>query len=89
MLGVLLSSAVLCVISIMDGTVHDEEYVLNTYDYPVLAKIPDLVGMGNKRYGYGYKRYRYYYRKYGAYSNYGTYGQNAQNGGNDEKGGQA
>lgn len=89
MLGVLLSAAVLCVIAIMDGTVHDEEYVLNTYDYPVLAKIPDLVGMGNKRYGYGYRRYGYYYRKYGAYSNYGTYGQNAQNGGDGEKGGQA
>lgn len=86
MLGVLLSAAVLCVIAIMDGTIHDEEYVLNTYDYPVLAKIPDLVGMGGKRYGYGYKRYSYYYRKYGAYSNYGTYGQSNSSEG-DEKGG--
>ena len=89
MLGVFLSAAVLAVIAIMDGTIHDEEYVLNTYDYPVLAKIPDLVGMGGKRYGYGYKRYGYYYRKYGAYSNYGTYGNNAQSGSNDQKGGQA
>ncbi len=85
MLGVLLSVAVLTVIAMMDGTIHDEEYVLNTYDYPVLAKIPDLVGTGSKRYGYGYKRYGYYYRKYGAYSNYGTYGNNAHAADNADK----
>ena len=38
---------------------HDEDYILQNYDYPILAKIPDLMDAGNKNYGYRYK-YRYY-----------------------------
>ncbi len=51
-LGLLLSGAALCVIAIMDDTIHDEEYVLRTYDYPILGKVPDLLNTGNKSYGY-------------------------------------
>ena len=51
-IGVFLSAAVLCCISIMDDTIHDEEYVLRTYDYPILGKVPDLLNAGNKSYGY-------------------------------------
>jgi hypothetical protein len=39
----------------MDDTIHDEEYVLRTYDYPILAKIPNLVNDSAKRYGYYYQ----------------------------------
>lgn len=55
-LGVFLSVAVLVVAALLDGTIHDEEYILRTYDYPILAKVPDLLNSGSKS-------YRYYYRK--------------------------
>ena len=37
---------------VVDDAVHDEEYVLRTYDYPILGKVPDLLNTGNKSYGY-------------------------------------
>lgn len=52
MLGVLISVAVIVVIALLDDTIHDEEYVLRTYDYPILGKVPDLFNTGNKSYGY-------------------------------------
>ena len=55
-LGVLASVIILAIIAMLDDTIHDEDYVLNTYDYPILAKIPDLVNSGGKQ-------YRYYYQK--------------------------
>lgn len=51
-LGVLLSVVALTVSALMDDTIHDEEYVLAMYDYPILGKVPDLVNTGNKSYGY-------------------------------------
>ena len=51
-LGILISAIVLIVIALMDDTIHDEEYVLKTYDYPILGKVPDLLNTGNKSYGY-------------------------------------
>ena len=58
-LGVLISVIILAVMAMLDDTIHDEEYVLNTYDYPILAKIPDLVNTSGKSYSYYYqKRHR-------------------------------
>ncbi len=54
-IGVVLSLIVLVVIAMMDDTIHDEEYILNTYNYPILAKIPDLVNSGNETYEYYYQ----------------------------------
>ena len=51
-LGLLLSTTALLIIGLLDGTVHDEEYVLRTYDYPILGKVPDLLNTGNKTYGH-------------------------------------
>lgn len=51
-LGVLVSIIVLVILALMDDTIHDEEYVLRTYDYPILGKVPDLLNTGNKSYGY-------------------------------------
>lgn len=51
-LGVLISVIVLIVLALMDDTIHDEEYVLKTYDYPILGVVPDLLNIGNKSYGY-------------------------------------
>lgn len=57
--GVLISAAFLIVLAILDDTIHDEEYVISNYDYPVLAKIPNLLSTGSK---YEYK-YRYYKKR--------------------------
>ena len=57
-LGVVVSLVGIVIFAMLDDTIHDEEYVLRTYDYPILAKVPDLVNSGGKRYGY-YYRYSY------------------------------
>lgn len=58
MLGVLVAVLALIIVAMMDGTIHDEEYVLRTYDYPILAKVPDLINTGNRRYGYYQNKHR-------------------------------
>ena len=55
-LGVFVSVIALAIVAMMDDRIHDEEYILRTYDYPILAKIPDLVNTGTKPYGYYYQR---------------------------------
>lgn len=54
-LGVLISVIVLVVMAIADDTIHDEEYILQNYKYPILAKVPDLHTADAKGYAY-YKR---------------------------------
>lgn len=56
LLGGLAAIIVLVVIAILDGTIHDEEYLLKTYDYPILAKVPNLLGTSEKKYSYYYQR---------------------------------
>ncbi|MBR7100078.1 MAG: hypothetical protein IKC91_02870 [Clostridia bacterium] len=59
LLGVLISTAIVVILAIMDNTVHDENYMLQTYQYPMLAKIPNLSqDAHSKRYGY-YQKYGY------------------------------
>ncbi len=55
-LGVVIAVAFLTVLAIMDDTIHDEEFILQNYDYPILAKVPDLVNSGSKPYGYYYQK---------------------------------
>ncbi|MBR6568066.1 MAG: hypothetical protein IKK60_05390 [Clostridia bacterium] len=55
-LGTILSVVAIIIMALMDNTVHDEEYVIKTYQYPILAKIPDLLDAGTKKYGYYYKK---------------------------------
>ena len=62
-LGAIGAAAVLAIFAIMDDTIHDEEYILQNYKYPVLSKLPDLLDDGSGRYGYRY-RYRYYRSRY-------------------------
>lgn len=58
LIGVIVSALVVIVLALMDDTIHDEEYVLRTYDYPILGKIPDLVSPGSKSYGYYAQKHR-------------------------------
>ena len=56
-MGLFISIAVITVRTLLDDRIQDEDYVLQNYDCPVLAKIPDLVNAkGSKKYGYYYKR---------------------------------
>lgn len=54
-LGVLIAVGGLTIIAIMDDTIHDEEYVIQNYDCPILAKVPNLLNSGSRRYGYYYQ----------------------------------
>ncbi len=63
LVGVLLSALTVAVIAILDDRIHDEEYLLVNYPYPILAKIPDLHQEGT-RYGYAYYRRKSYKYKY-------------------------
>ena len=56
-IGVVIAAAVLVITAMMDDTIHDEEYVIQIYECPILAKVPDLLDSGNKR-----RRYGYYYQ---------------------------
>ncbi len=57
-LGALLSLAVLALFALLDNTIHDEDYIIDTYDYPVLAKVPDLLDESDRKYSYYYKHYK-------------------------------
>lgn len=47
--GLLLSVAVLSLIALRDNTIHDEEFITENYDYPILARIPNLYDSGAKK----------------------------------------
>lgn len=51
-LGLVLSTVMVTISAIRDDTIHDEDYVIQNYDYPILAKIPDLMSTDTKQYGY-------------------------------------
>lgn len=58
LVGAILSVTVIIVMALLDNTIHDEDYIIKTYNYPILAKVPDLLdNSGNKKYGYYYKRH--------------------------------
>ena len=50
--GLFVSVVVLFIAALRDDTIHDSDYVLKTYDCPILGKVPNLVYSGNKSYGY-------------------------------------
>ena len=58
LLGVFLAMVGVVIAALLDDTIHDESYVLRTYDYPILGKVPNLISSGNKSYGYYYKKHR-------------------------------
>lgn len=59
-LGALISGVVLFILAIMDDTIHDEDYILQNYDCPILAKVPNLLSSSGKN--YKYRHYGYYYQ---------------------------
>ena len=59
LLGALIAVTVLIIVAMIDNTIHDEDYVLQNYNFPILAKVPDLLESGNKKYGYNYYQSAY------------------------------
>ena len=55
-LGALISAGLVAIYAINDDTIHDEEYILKSYEYPILGKVPDLYNSGNRSYSYYYKK---------------------------------
>jgi len=56
--GAFVACAVIVVMFFLDDTIYNEDYLLQTYDVPVLAKIPNLLVEDDDKYGYK-KHYGY------------------------------
>lgn len=58
--GILLASAVIVLLDLLNDVIRDENHILQTYDIPILARVPDMLGKesehGNYSYGYGKPR---------------------------------
>ncbi len=50
--GALIACGVLIVFAITDDAIHDENYILETFDFPLLAKVPDLYDNSDSKYSY-------------------------------------
>lgn len=55
LLGIVLVCAVVVVMELLDDKIHDTDYLLQTYDLPVLAVIPNLMGSKGDSYEYTYQ----------------------------------
>ena len=56
LLGIVVSCAVIVVMELMDSQIHNSDYLMQNYDIPVLAVVPDLVASktnANSYEGYG------------------------------------
>ena len=62
--GIVIAAAAVLLISYFDNVIRSEEYLLSTYEAPILASIPNLSEHGGRSYGYGYGyEYGYGYGK--------------------------
>lgn len=62
-IGALIAAVVIALLSILDDTIRSEDYILQTYNVPVLSKIPVLGDEVNvHKDNYYYKRNKYYYQ---------------------------
>jgi capsular polysaccharide biosynthesis protein len=52
-IGALITAIIIAIRAIMDDTIYNEDYVLENYDYPILAKVPNLLETHHGS-GYGY-----------------------------------
>ena len=59
LLGFLVCAGIVVLLEMLDEQIHNEEYLVQTYQLPVLAAVPDLLSSsGKKGYGDGYGYYR-------------------------------
>lgn len=55
--GVIIFMIILILKAFADTTVHSEDDILKEYNYPILAKIPNLLHKRSDKYGYYYNNY--------------------------------
>ena len=67
LLGIVLCSGIILLIAYFDDEIHNEDFLLNAYHYPLLASIPDLTARSSGKYGsyYGSSAYAKSSRKRG------------------------
>ncbi len=53
-LGVFLSVCIICLMTVFDNRVYDENYIIQSYGYPMLAKLPKLHANSHSRNDEGY-----------------------------------
>lgn len=58
--GFVLACGIIFVLMLLDDVIHNEDYIVQTYNLPILAKVPDLTGTGHS----GKYSYRSHYGKY-------------------------
>lgn len=58
LLGMMISCMVIVLLELLDNQIQDDDYLIQNYDFPVLAMVPDIFDSGNSKkyggYGYGY-----------------------------------
>jgi len=53
-IGAAVAAAIVVLFELLDDVIHGDDYLLQTFDIPVLARIPDLYDKSSKKYGYYY-----------------------------------
>ena len=82
LVGMLVSCAVIIIVDLMDDTIKDDTYLLNTYeDIAILSNIPDINGKPSNKYSRKYYKGYYYYKNYDRYG----YGYESKNNEVDNK----
>ncbi len=60
LVGAVISCVVIVVMELLNNKIYDKEYLITTYNLPVLTEIPDFsdkkAGMQKYKYGYGYDK---------------------------------
>ncbi|MBR3300644.1 MAG: hypothetical protein IKI68_04065 [Clostridia bacterium] len=56
-IGFVLSVGTIIVIDSLDDTIHDDDYIVNRYNCPLLGKVQNLNASGSKSYKYNYNYY--------------------------------
>ena len=69
LLGAIVTAGILALYIIFDDTIRNGDYILATYDAPILSKIPELTNTSSSK---------GYYSRYGKYGRYGRYGKYAK-----------
>ena len=59
LLGAFVAAAFVVAATLFDETIHDAEYVLNRYGYPILGKIPNLINLSGNNFYSRYSSYGY------------------------------
>jgi len=63
-IGFVLACGIIFVLMLLDDVIHNEDYIVQTYNLPILAKVPDLMRTGDSgKYGYRSHYEKHVYEK--------------------------